>query len=461
MPAPLRRRAMVSFGLSGFAQNVMATCLGVHLFMFYTDIVGLAPLWVSAGLFVATLFDAVSDVAMGRLSDATTWRAGRRRPYLLIGALPLALGFFLLMSPPTGLSQTMLGLYFMGAMLLLFAAKTVVHVPALSLLPEMARDYDDRTRLAAARELLGNVGDLLGLLLPLWMLLAFGLRGDEGPEANATARHAFSVAGGVIAIAALLAVVGTWRGTRESGAPPATPPPLRDALGALKKNRPFRVLLGASCLAALGLATAQSLILFVLEHVLGTSDPAVHLAAFVVNALSAIGSYPFWTWLAKRHGKPAAFRLGLVLSALTFGSVFFAGPGDLALLFVVMVFGGASNVGFWMLMHALSADVVDLDELENGGRREGLFAGFAALVRKCAFALAAGGVGVGLWLIGYEEGTAPSAETVAGLKLLFALPPAILLGAAFWVFRRFPLTREAHARVRARLRTTSLVHEVV
>ncbi len=452
MSAPsLGRGQLAAFGLSGFAQNVIGTCLGVHLFMFYTDVVGLAPLWISAGLTIATLWDAVSDVWMGRISDRTRWRAGRRRPYILLGAVPVGVAFYFLLSPPQELEGAALGVYFCVVLLALFTAKTIVHVPALSLLPEMAKGYHERTRLAAARELLGNVGDLVGLLLPIGLMIALGYRGDDTPEAAGVAERAFGIAALIGGGLATLALLGAYRGTHEDRRVVPDPTPLREALGALRRNRAFRSLLGAACLAALGLAFVQSLILYVLEHVMGESDPAVHMSAFVVNALSAIASYPFWTWLARTRGKPFAFRAGLGLSSVTFASVFFVGPGQLGLLYAVMVFSGAANVGFWLLMHALSADVVDLDELEHGQRREGLFAGFAALVRKCAFAAAAAGVGIGLTAVGYQEGATQTAETVLGLKLLFAVPPTLLVLGALLVFRSFPLTAEAHARVRARL----------
>lgn len=452
MSTAVSRRALVSFGMSGLAQNIVGTCLGVHLFVFYTDVVGLAPLWVSAGLFVATIWDAVTDVWMGRISDRTRWRAGRRRPYVLIGALPYALAFVALLSPPSWLSGAGLGLYFTVTLLALFTAGTIVHVPALSLLPEMARGYDDRTRMAASRELFGNVGDLLGLLSPLSMMLALGLRGDEGAEANGTARAAFLVAALACGALALVALAIMHRGTYETAQRTEERSTMGEAFAALRDNRAFRVLLGSSVLAALGLAFVQTLILYVLEHVMGERDPAIHLAAFVVNALAAIGSYPLWTWLARTRGKPAAFRAGLIASSITFASVFFVGPGDRVALFFVMVFSGAANVGFWMVLQALSADVTDLDEAEHGARREGLFAGFAALIRKCAFAAAAAGVGVGLTLVGYrEDGAVQSAETILGLKFLFAVPPTLLLAAAFVVFSRFPLTREAHAALVARM----------
>jgi GPH family glycoside/pentoside/hexuronide:cation symporter len=446
----MNRRTMLSFGASGFAQNVIGTCLGVHLFVFYTDVAGLAPLWVSAGLIIATVWDAVSDVAMGRISDATRFASGRRRPYILVGALPLGLSFVMLMSPPESLEGHALGIYFTVSLLLLFTAKTVTQVPALSLLPELAGGYHARTRLAAARELLGNVGDLVGLLLPIVILLV--LAGPDGAEDPAVARRAFTkaalIGGGLAAIALLITVLGTRERPVRSEVPAA---PLGDVLRALRRNRPFRALLGASCLAALAFAFVQSLVLYVLEHVMHESDPAVHMAAFVTNAVAAILSYPFWTWLSGRFGKAFTFRAGLILSSGTFGSVFFIGPGGHALLFAVMAFSGAANVGFWMMLHALNADVTDIDELTHGERREGLFAGFAALVRKVGFAVAAAGVGVGLTLIGYQADAAPSPETIDGLRLLFAVPPTLLIIGAFVLFRRFTLTRASQAEVRVAL----------
>ncbi len=432
----MRARTRYAFGLSGLADNVIGTFLGVHLFVFYTDVVGLSALYVSAGLTVALIWNAFSDFFMGRISDRTRWRAGRRRPYILLGALPVGLAFMLLLSPPEGLPEPQLALYFTVVLLGLFTMKTMVQVPALSLIPELARGSVERTGLAAAREQLGNVGDLLGLLLPIVFLLVTGAT-DEGAE-PALARASFRWAALVIGGIASAALLFTYAGTRENlGVAPAREMPLRQVLAALSANEPFRALLGAAALGALSLSFVQSMILYVLTHVMQESDPTVQLGAFVVNAVSAILSYPLWTRFAARVGKATAFRTGLLVSTLAFGSVFLVGPGDYGALAVVMAFSGAANVGFWMLLHSLNADVTELDARLHGERREGLFAGFAALVKKLAIAGAAAGVGVGLTVIGYEEGVAPSAEVVFRLQVLFALPTTLLALSAFWVFRRY------------------------
>jgi GPH family glycoside/pentoside/hexuronide:cation symporter len=427
------------FGLSGFADNLMGTCLGVHLFLFYTDVVGLAPLWVSAGLAIALAWDAVASVLMGRLSDRTRSVFGRRRPYVLAGALPVALSFFALMCPPVELHDHALAAWFTISLVVLFTARTMVQVPVLSLLPELGKTADERTGLAARREQLGNVGDLVGLLLPIAILMVMGAA-DEGADVS-LARRGFGTAGALLAILAFAALVLTWLGTKEdTSVPPPREIPTREIVRALSDNAPFRALLGAGALAAVALAFVNALVLYVLEHVMEESDPAIHLGAFVINAVAAIASYPLWTRVVARFGKANGFRLGLALSAVAFGSVFLVSPGDDAALALVMIFSGVANVGFWMLLSALTADVTDLDAQRHGERREGLFAGFAAFAKKLAVAGASAGVGVGLTLIGYEEHVAPSADVVFGLKLLFAVPTTLLVLGALWIFRRYDAT---------------------
>lgn len=438
----MRARDRFAFGLTGLADNIVGTFLGVHLFVFYTDVVGLDALYVSAGLTVALLWNALGDFAMGRLSDRTTLRAGRRLPYILLGALPVGIAFTLLISPPEGLGDEALGIYFAATLLFLFSMKTMVQVPALSLLPELAKESTDRTLLSAAREQLGNVGDLLGLLLPVVWLLATGAA-DEGADVS-LARAAFGRAALVIGAIASGALFIAFLGTREDPTVrPARAATTREVLTALAGHRPFRALLCAAALGALSLSFVQSMILYVLHHVMREHDPAVELGAFVTNAGFAIVSYPLWTRLSARVGTATAFRAGLCVSALAFSSVFLIGPGDYVALGLVMAFSGAANVGFWMLLHALNADCIDLDAARSGQRREGLFSGFSALVKKLAIAGAAAGVGVGLSLIGYQEGVAPGADVVFRLQLLFAVPPTLLAIGALWVFRSYGAPQQA------------------
>jgi GPH family glycoside/pentoside/hexuronide:cation symporter len=323
----------------------------------------------------------------------------------------------------------------------------VVHVPVLGLIPEMAQSYHERTRMAAWREALGNIGDLVGLLLPF--ALRWMLAGSDGADADAAvSREAYGFTGAIGGSLAAVALLVTYAGTYEDPTfRRASAIGFRAGLAALRRNSAFRVLSVASALAALALAFTSALFLYVLEYVAGVSDPIAQGGLFVANIAGALASYPFWVAIARRRGKATAFRLGLVLSSLAFACVFLLRPGAIAPLVAVMIFAGAANVGFWVTLYTLNADIAELDEVETGERREGLFAGFAALLRKCAFAVAAGTLGVGLDWIGYVPHAQQSPQTVLGIKLLFAVPTTALVLAAWLVFRRFPLTPERWAAV--------------
>lgn len=444
--------ALAGFGASGLAQNIVGTCLGVHLFIFYTDEVGLAPLWVSAALFVATLWDAVFGIAMGQISDRTRWSWGRRRPYILLGALPFGLTFAGILSPPAVLGGSGLGVYLAALLLLQFTAANVVHVPALGLIPEMAQSYHERTRMAAWREALGNVGDLIGLLLPFALRAALSADAAAPAAEVDVARSAYAITGICGGALAAVALFATYCATYEDpDFRRAVGVPFRAGIAALRHNDAFRVLAVSSALAALSLAFVGSMFLYVLTYVVGISDPLVQGAVFVANIAGALASYPFWISVARRRGKASAFRLGLIISSVAFMGVFVLQPGRLVPLIVVMAFAGAANVGFWVLLYALNADIAEVDELETGERREGLFAGFAALLRKCAFAVAAGMVGIGLALVGYRPHAVQTPTTLLGIKLLFAVPTTLLVVAAWFAFRHFPLSSERWAEVAAQL----------
>ena len=117
-------------------------------------------------------------------------------------------------------------------------------------------------------------------------------------------------------------------------------------------------------------------------------------------------------------------------------------------MYPTMALAGAGSAGFWTAVFSQLADVTDVDELDGGARREGLFAGFASLSRKLGYALGGGAIGIGLWLGGYDEtASSQSADTIFGLKLVFSLPTVVFAMVGLWLFRTYPITEASHDRV--------------
>ncbi|MDR2102753.1 MAG: MFS transporter, partial [Treponema sp.] len=144
-------RQKLGFGIFDLGGNMFFTLMGFWCLKYLTDVVGLAAALAGAALMVGKLWDAVTDPVMGYLSDRTRSRWGRRRPYLLFGALPMMLTMLFFFTSPHIESPLLLTLWAIAALMLLNTASTVINIPYSSLTPELTDDYHERTSLNGYR----------------------------------------------------------------------------------------------------------------------------------------------------------------------------------------------------------------------------------------------------------------------------------------------------------------------
>ncbi len=163
--ARLPARTKILFASGDHTVNLVLSAASLLYLVFLTDIVGLRPALAGAVVWIARAVDAFSDPAMGRISDLTRWRAGRRRPYFLIGAIPFGVFFALMWSNPpleTDLARfAYYALVYVGVSLFM----TCLSVPYLALIPEMATDYDERTSFNTYRSAAAVLGTLVAVTM--------------------------------------------------------------------------------------------------------------------------------------------------------------------------------------------------------------------------------------------------------------------------------------------------------
>lgn len=435
----------LAYGLGDTAIAARLTAVQLHLLPFYTDVVFL-PAWLAGvGRMLGLVWDGVNDPVAGWLSDRTRTRLGRRRPFILAAAVPMGLAFCLLWTPPAGLGTAGIFLWFVLAYVLLDTFVTLYTTPYLALGAELTDDYHERTQVSAMRSAFHVVGLLAGALIPGVVLEAYG--------ADRTRGHL--VMG--LAIGGAMAGVGLVTGllVRER-ATHAAPLP-RDAHGLVRgiartlRNRPFRVLLVTFALLQIGGGCYQTVLPYAFRYWLHMPDRVGTVLA--VYLLSSVASLPLWTRLAWRLGKDRALRLCIVWGATSLAVAPFVLSPDLSApaLYGFLVLAGLGAGGWNVLPVAITADVVDADELETAERREGAYFGLWTLTLKLATALASAVVGVGLAVIGYVPNVEQTAGALLGLKLLYGPIPAVLLLGGLLAFAGFPLTRERHAAVQAAL----------
>ncbi len=94
---------------------------------------------------------------------------------------------------------------------------------------------------------------------------------------------------------------------------------------------------------------------------------------FFFSVGSSLLSLPLWVWLARRIGKKATWFVGLGLGIAGYACLFFIGPGELRWMQMVVTLTGTSSACGNVIAQSILADVVDVDELETGERKEGAY----------------------------------------------------------------------------------------
>ncbi|HXK25197.1 MAG TPA: MFS transporter [Myxococcota bacterium] len=433
------RKAVYATG--DFTVNAFLSLLAiVYVPYFLTQVAGLRPELAGAVQIVGRCVDAVSDPLMGRISDGCRWKAGRRRPFFLIGALPFGLFFALLWLDLRGASQGALFAYYTAMFVLGSLAMTTVSVPYLALLPEMAIGYDARTSLNTWR----NAGAVLGVFAAVVFRPVANLLGG-GPAG-------FRAAGALFGVLFALPWFAIHRISWERPDFQARDAHMTflDGLRLLLGHGSFRRLTGMYLCGRVSMDLISAMLILYFTHYLGrSSDFELMMLCFLSTVLLSL---PVWLALARRFEKATIFTLGTLWWAVA----------QLALLMVQpdwprgWVFAFAPVIGFGyavvdLMPWSMIGEVVDEDELASGERREGIYNGFFMFVRKVAGASGVMAAMFVLGRLGYHQGDVQPPAAVEAIRWLATVVPAALLLVSAGFARGYPLTRAEHVRILARL----------
>ena len=237
----------LTYSLPAFSLAVVGIPVYVYLPKFYTDVVGIDIAGLGYILLSVRIFDALTDPAIGYISDRTHTRFGRRRPYIALGAVCVALTMIFLFNPPEA-SPTFEMVWFTGFIYALFLFWTVVVVPYESLGPEITFDYNDRTSLFAMRDGFLIAGTLAAASSPALVQWFFSLPDDSSGERQKFFWISIFYAPLIIATCWWCVLTIKELPQREK----ATHVNLRQGLRLVTRNRPFLILLVAYTISAIG-----------------------------------------------------------------------------------------------------------------------------------------------------------------------------------------------------------------
>lgn len=429
----------------GIGELAIAFYVGVTMafFLFYlTEALKISPVWAGVALLIPRLWDAITDPFMGALSDRTRSRMGRRRPYLLVGAVTFGLTFWLSLSPPPADTELGKALYFTAMYVLVSSAYTIFDVPYSSMAAEMSGSFRERTNLVGYKMMAARVGIILSAIVAPMIFTS-----------QETLAEGFALLGAIggafITVTGLVAFFSTANAPRVEVTPERFS--LRDEVMAVIRNRPFANLFIVFLLQNLAIgATATTLIYFITLTMKVSANLIGPL--FAVAGVTALIATPGWVVVGGRMGKKAAYARALTINMLVSTALFLLPAAWSMLLFGIYVIMGIADAGNQLMSNSMVPDTVEVDELQNGVRREGAIFGAWAFCRKAGMAGGAFLTAICLHLFGFVSGAPEQTETAQlGIRVAFSLLPLLLWFGAFRWLARYDLDEDKFNSIKAQL----------
>ncbi len=393
----------IGWGFGGLADNYIMNVLNMIFLVLYVQYFKMPPMLAATALAIPRFMDAVTDPLIGNISDNTRSKWGRRRPYMVTGAVLSAILLPLFWTPLGDATQInwWQNTAFIYAVILgtIYAITyTLFVVPYTALGYELTPDYDEKTRVLAWRMYIG----LIGSLTVPWV---YQLAQNDLFANEASGAFWVSIGFGIIIIATGIIPVIVCR-EREDVQKQETSPFFK-SLGATLTNKPFAILLIAYIIIIVGLFSAGNLGAFVnIYYICGGNKDFGGLLVAVAGSIGAVVSYLSMflvTAVSVRTGKKTGMMLGLILALIgVVGAWFAMDPRWPMAQLLTTVIACMGLQGCWLMVSSMVADVCDEDELKSGLRREGMFGAVNGFALKAALSVTAMIGGILLTVTGFD-----------------------------------------------------------
>ncbi len=430
------------YALGDHAINIQLATVSLFYLFFLSEIVGLAPSLAGLVLLAGRGVDAFTDPLMGRLSDRTRWRWGRRRPYFLIGALPFGLTFMLLWSVPAIEGEAATFVFYLAVYVANTLCSTMLAVPYMALLPELAQGYHERTSMNTFRTVGVVVAILLAAVGMPWLVRVLG--GEAAGYSGAGLVLGLWVAVPWLIVHAVSFEPPNRNGVRTTG--------LVESFRRLLGHRSYRLLAALFVAARIAVDLAGAMLIFYFTYWVGRAEDFSIAMALMLGGV--VVSLPLWMRLARTTDKQKVFIAGALWWSLMLVAIFSYDPSQPRWL--VLVFAGLSGVGYGvadLIPWSMLGDVIDEDEHVGGERRDGLYAGTFTFLRKLGGAAGVAAAGFALDLAGFVRGAeAQSDAALLAIRVFASLVPTAFLLIAAALALRYPLDGARHAEIQQALR---------
>lgn len=449
----LTMKEKIGYGFGDLASCLFWATIMSQLLFFYTDIFGLTGKAAGLMFFISRILDAIFDVVIGMSADRTKSRWGKFRPYILWGAVPLAVAAVLTFSTPEFSEGGKLAYAYVTFILFMFLYSTV-NIPYTALLGVISGDPVERTSASSFKFVGAYLGGFIVSATVLPLATYFG---------GGNAAKGWQMTMSSYGVAAIVFFLITFLSTHERIQPIAKEKTsVKDDLKDLSRNVPWILLFIVTILFILFVCIRMSVTTHYFKYFVGEQESPllVHIANFfilyILNPLySMFGSEPSTTlevthkfgfevltsvfntigqglslvgvlivpWVAKVFGRKGGVII-LFIAALVFtGSFYFLNPDNLLLIFILQLFGSITGGPISALLWVLYADTADYSEWKTGRRATGLVFSASIMSNKIGWAVGSMIAAFILDQTGFVANIMQNANVLQGLKSMMSIIP--------------------------------------
>jgi GPH family glycoside/pentoside/hexuronide:cation symporter len=462
----LKLSTKLGFGVGDIGGNVMFTIMEFWIQPFFYETLGLMPILAGTAVWIAKIWDAVTDPVMGFISDNTRTRWGRRRPYLFIGGIFAFFAMLIMFYNPhfnRATQQTEIFFWAVFAYCLLCTAYTIYNVPYSAITPDLTDSFHEQTSLNGWRMTFAVVGTLLGAGIFLKLVEAFTPAGSTDKSIG------YLVTGGIFGALIMIVTLVTFFAVREKrvdGLPRVPFAKIFKSYLRVLKNKPYRIILLTYAINMIGTTVIGSNMQLYFKYIFHRED-MTWLALLCLLGATML-CIKLWEPVIKRIGKNRSYAIGLFLIAAVTVAVFFLGPSlGMVFMFVMMGVAGIGLAATYIAPYAMIPDTIEYDQVKSGLREEGAYYGLWTFFSKSGQAMAGLVSGLILQIMNYlppqtvvtAGGTAlqdviQSAEALLGIRLLLGPVATVFLILSGILVLTYPINEKVYKEIMAQRKNT-------
>lgn len=467
----LSKKEKIGYGLGDMSSNIILAAISFYLLYYMVSVAGLDPKLAGIVFIISKFWDAITDYLMGIISDKTNTKFGKRRVYMLFGAVPYGIIFVLLWISPFNSETTQLVkfLYYTAAYMFFNTSWTVVYVPYNALTANMTQDYDERTSLNGIRIICANIGLLLGAAI--FALLAEG-EGSILATAFNSVKTGYMVSSAIFGFIAMIIMLISGSLVKERYESNSTyNQPFFTIIKEFFSMKEFRSTMLYYLLSMVGFDIIMAVFLFFVNDSLGfgtIGGGEISMIFIALPLIFAIGSAMFWVNKSEKHDKVKVYSFAVIWISLALLLCIFIpsyNPNNpiISYLFlgITVILVGIGMSAVQILPFASIPDVVEVDEYYHGIRREGAYYGIVSFVYKVASGISIALVGLILGAFGYIESIDSAVidqpeNALLAIRFIIGLLPGILFFISVMFGKKANLDRNRFNQIKAEIKTRNL-----